>query len=1045
VVLAGVVRRAFDLTACGFSRHVTIDRWVMNVSGSVREARPPLVIECSPSDTVLLEAGIEVPDPQRGAEWLLKLVLGGNALVELDGAPIGGYDEAHTYFRVPPGYHRVAVRASPRSLFGQHAWTFEFKRALLVEASLRVIKTGLWVLQLVDYVNTLPESSPLRRELTRLLLEVTGGLRLSPSPRQIALAMITLYEGPAGVARGDIYRPLGDYIYLKDVYGVGILRGLVEEPPGNYTSLSEALEVASDLEVRILEGLSRLREEHPEIGTLHVVSHSHIDAAWLWPRSETVEKVLRTFSTIVSLAREYEFTYIQSSAQYYEWLEERSPQLFDEVKRLVESGRWIIAGGMWVESDTNLVTGESLARQFLYGQRYFKSRFGRVARIGFLPDSFGFSANLPQVLRKSGLEVFVTHKVMWNDTTEFPHHTFRWRGIDGTEIPVQVIVSSYGEPLSLRSIYRHWERYRDKGVALDLIYTYGYSDGGGGPTREMLFNYELARVVPGLPALRHLREEEYVEALKKASASAPVYEGEMYLEFHRGTYTTNLAIKDLVARAERLLVSAEIALSVLELGFNMRADWSVLKGYWKELLFAEFHDVLPGSSIREVYEDANRELEGVVRALSKAVQGALSSVGGGGGGYVAVFNPLPWPRRALIEIPAELGSVEGYECQDAGGKRLVLVTDLAPSGVKTYRLSGECRASGGVVLERSDEGVTVKNEHVSIAIGVDGSIKSIKLRGGVELLREPSTIVAHPDTPGYFDAWEVTDEFLARGEVVEALDKPRVVLQGPLVACVEVLRGYGASKITQTICVEKGSPIVEIKTLVDWRDKSVLLKHWFKTTMSGMRAFYEVPFGVVERPTRSETPRERAMFEVPAVSWADFTNGVVGLAVIAPSRHGYSTRGGDFSLSLLRSPTFPNPWSDLGRYEFTYYLYPHSVDYEVAEVPRVASEVAFSVFTRPVSSAVEYSLLSIQPPRVLLSAFKRSEDGDGYIARLYNPYSSSVEVTVKYGFKVKSIHEVDIPELNVIEPLGEGELSTAVLKFKPFEVKTLKLLTLSAL
>jgi alpha-mannosidase len=1041
VKLEGVVRRAFDLIACGFSRHVTIDRWVMRVGDSVREVRPPMIIECSPSDMILLEADIEVSKPRQGADWLLKLVLSGNALVELDGTPIGGYDEAHTYFKVSPGYHKVSVRASPRSLFGHHSWTFEFRRALLVEASLGVIKTGLWLLQLVDYVNTLPENSPLRHELAKLLLEATGDLRLSPSPRQIALAMITLYEGPAGVVRGDIYRPFGDYIYLKDVYGVGILRGLVEEPPGNYTSLDEALKVASDLEGRILEGLSKLCEKFPKVGTLHVVGHSHIDAAWLWPRSETVEKVLRTFSTIVSLAREHEFTYIQSSAQYYEWLEERSPTLFNEVKRLVESGRWIIAGGMWVESDTNLVTGESLARQFLYGQRYFKSRFGRVARIGFLPDSFGFSANLPQILRKSGLEVFVTHKVMWNDTTEFPHHTFRWRGIDGTEIPVQIIVSSYGEPFSLRSIYRHWERYRDKEVALDLIYTYGYSDGGGGPTREMIFNYELASKVPGLPRVRHLREEDYVEVLKKASANAPVYGGEMYLEFHRGTYTTNLAIKDLVARAERLLVSTEIALSMLELGFNERADWSALRSHWKKLLFAEFHDVLPGSSIKEVYEDAIKDLEGVTRALNEAIEKALGSVGGAGWRYLAVFNPLPWPRWALVEVPAELGSVEGYECQDVGERRLVLITNLAPSGVKTYSFSGECRASEGVVVERVDDGITVKNEHISIAIGADGSIRSIKLRGGVELLREPSTIVAHPDMPGYFDAWEVTDEFLTYGEVVEALEKPRLVVQGPLVACVEVLRGYGASRIAQTICVEKGSPLVKIKTLVDWRDKSVLVKHWFKTTMSDMRALYEVPFGVVERPTRGETPKERAMFEVPAVSWADFTNGAVGLAIIAPSRHGYSARRGDFSLSLLRSPTFPNPWSDLGRYEFTYYLYPHSGDYEVAEVPRVASEVAFNVFTRPVGSVVEYSLLSIQPPRVLLSAFKRSEDGDGHIVRLYNPYSSSVEVTVKYGFKAKSIYEVDIPELNVIERLGEGELGAVVLKFKPFEVKTLKLLT----
>jgi len=988
----------------------------------------------------VFETMINVPQPSSpNTEWFLKLVLSGNALVEISRADKWGYDEAHTYFPIAPGEHRVILKASPRSIFGYHTWSFEFKRALLIEASWSVIKTGLWLLQLVEFATTLQRSSELYSELLRILMDVTSELRLAPSPRQIALAVILLYEGSSGLytTRRDLYRPYSDYVFLTGVYGIGILKGALREPPGNYTSIEEALRVAKIIENRLAERLSILCEKYPKTGVLHIVGHSHIDAAWLWPRVESIEKVLRTFSTVVSLMKHYDFTYIQSSALYYKWIEERDPGLFEEIKRLIESGRWIIVGGMWVESDTNLVTGESLARQFLYGQRYFKEKFGRLAKIGFLPDSFGFSANLPQVLRKSSLHVFITQKVMWNDTTEFPYHTFKWRGLDGTEIPVQVIVSSYEESLTPSSLYRHWEKYKDKERTPELIYTYGYGNGGGGPTREMLSYIELAEILPIIPTPRHLREEEYVNTLEKITSTIPVYTGEMYLEFHRGTYTTNLLIKELVAKSERLLVTAELTLSLLELYMGKKESWSELKNLWEKLLFSEFHDVLPGSSIREVYVDAERDLSEVIEVSRRIINRALGALGGGAGDYLLVLNPLPWSRGVLIKIPAERSSLENFECQELDNYNLVFVSMVIPSGVKTYKYTNTCKAGNGVKVVEREDGVTLKNNYVSVTVNSEGAISSLRL-GQVNLLREPSVIIIHSDMPGLFDAWEVTSEFLERGEVLRASEKPRVVIEGPLLSCVEVIREYSASKIRQLICVEKNSPLIRINNYVVWREKSTLVKHWFKTSFVSLRAFYEVPFGVVERPTRMMMSWERARFEVPAVSWADFTNGDLGLAIIAPSRHGYSAQKDMFSLSLLRSPTFPNPWSDLGEHEFTYYLYPHRGDYEEAEIPRVAFEATIDVYTSQANSELEFSLVTIQPPRILLSAFKKSEDGDGYIIRLYNPYSRNIGVTVTLGFKAKQIFETDIPELEIINTLGENT-KTLILNFKPFEIKTLKI------
>jgi alpha-mannosidase len=1031
------VRRAFDLISCGVIRHAPIDSWVVNGLG----IKLPILLESTPDQLIILETSISVPSPtSSSSEWFLKLVLSGNALVEISGHDRWGYDEAHTYFPITPGEHRVTVRATPRSLFGYHAWEFRFERALLIEASWSIIRTGLWLLQLVDFTSILPKNSELNTELTKLLLDVTSGLRLAPSPRQIALATILLYEGPTGLytTRRDLYRPYSDYMFLTGVYGIGILKGALSDPPGNYTSLEEALRVAKALESKLVNELSKLREKYNKRGVLHIVGHSHIDAAWLWPRSETIEKVLRTFSTIVSLMRQYDFTYIQSSALYYKWVEEKNPSLLEEIKRLVESGKWIIAGGMWVECDTNLITGESLARQLLYGQRFFKEKFSRQARIGFLPDSFGFSANMPQLLRKSGLHVFITQKIMWNDTTEFPYHTFNWRGLDGTEIPVQVIVSSYSEPLTPTSVYKHWDRYKDKEKAPDVIYTYGYSNGGGGPTREMLSYIDLLEYTPATPKIRHFKEEEYIETLEKAVRNAPVHYGELYLEFHRGTYTTNIQIKDLVAKSERLLVVAEEALSLIEHYEDREEDWELLKELWERVLFAEFHDVLPGSSIREVYLNTERDLLEVIKSSSQLIYRALEAVGGGTGDYILVFNPLPWRRRALIKIPADLGTLENYECQELDDYNLVLIPETTPSGIKTYKYTSTCRSGVGVEATTRDDGIILKNNYVYVTVNSKGAISSLKL-GQVEFLREPSQLVVHSDMPGFFDAWEVTTEFLEQGDVIEASEKPQLVVSGPLLSCVEVTREYGASRIRQLVCVEKDSPVIRVTNHVMWREKSTLVKHWFKTKLKPMRAYYEVPFGVVERPTRMENPWEKARFEVPAVSWADFTDMKYGLAIIAPSRHGYSARGADFSISLLRSPTFPNPWSDLGNFEFTYHLYPHRGDYDAGEVPRIALESTIDTYTSQANREVEYSILTIQPPRVLLSAFKKSEDSDGYTVRLYNPYSKNISVNITLGFKAKQVYETDIPELEILSLLASNT-STLRLSFRPFEVKTLKLI-----
>jgi len=1037
-ILRNVERRAFDLMACGFNRIIPIDTWFTE-SGNV--VKLPFVVDTNPHKLYKFTAEIAVPPPlSKDLRWFLKIVASGDARVIVDGVAVGGYDRGHTYFPIDSGKHRVDVIISPRSMFGFHKWDLSFEKAFLVEVQWDAIRTGLRLLNLVDFVENLPPEDPLRKDLEKLLESIALELWVSPSIQQITVMNSFLYEGPLApfAMRRDLRSPYANYIFIMGVYGIGILKGFLKEPEADYTSISDVSQVVRKVEKILYEALEKLRERYGKNGMLYAVGHSHIDAAWLWPRAETIEKTLRTFSTMVSLAKEYDFVFVQSSAEYYEWVKERDRRLFDEIKKLINSGKWVIVGGMWIESDVQIVDGESLARQFLYGQRYFLNTFGRLARIGWIPDSFGFSGNLPQIMAKSGIEVYLTHKVIWMDTNEFPYHSFIWRGIDGTEIPTQVLVTSYNEMMTLNSIYRYWRSYKQKDSVPFLVYCYGYGDGGGGPTREMLEYIDLVNAMPSLPQLRNLVEAEYIDAVKRYVRSMPVWDGELYVEIHRGTYTTNIAMKNAIAEAEKRVIEAEIGATIAKLAKGVKIDKEKIDSLWKLILFNQFHDILPGSSIKEVYDDALKDLETVVNMSPNIIESSIKSLASEGSEKsLALLSTVPWETKSIIKIPKELGVAIDVECQeDVDGYHIYVATDSL--GVKRYRLGAkECRASDGVETYEDSDGVVLKNKFLSLRVDWNGDISSLKLANDVEILREPAKLIAHIDRPGFSDAWDVTTEFLIQGVELKLIEKPRIVVKGPLVTCVEFAKGFKSSKIIQRVCVYKDSPVVEIKSKLVWRNKGVLLKHWFRTTAKAEKAWYDIPFGAIERSTKMETNWEKAKFEVPAVRWADISDEEKGLAIIAPSRHGYTGIRGDIGLSIIKSPTYPNPWSDLGEFEVTYYLYPHKGDYQKAEVSKIARETIFKPVAVIVNGTIEdIKMVRIEPAKVIVTAFKPSEDGEGYILRLYNPYREDVDVEIELGFKASKVIETDIIELKKLIEIAENT-DKLKLHVKPFEIKTL--------
>lgn len=1045
--LAEIERKAFDLMATSIRKYKLLNVW----KSEGKTIKLPFRREAEPNTLVVFSREVEVPND--GLKWFLKVSMEGNALVKLDGKAYGTIDDIHTYIPIRPGKHKLELIVSPLTMFGYHKWRIKIDYAMLVGIMWEPYVLAQRLLDIVSFIEVVQEDD-LKEALMKGLSDILIRVKSVPSIKQITLLRMLLYDGGLGIkelkiGRFDVREIRPDYMFLSAVYGVGIMKGKVEDiaQPKREHYLKEIDRTLEELE----DALTRLRRAFPKIGKAYAFAHSHIDAAWLWRYAETKQKILRTFSTIERLMRRYGVTYIQSSAQYYEWLEELDKELFEKVKKYIREGKWILAGGMWVESDVQLIDGESLVRQFLYGQRYFLEKFGRIAKMGWLPDTFGFSASLPQIMKKSGIEVFATYKLLWNERNEFPYHAFIWKGIDGTEIPVHLMMS-YKSSMTAKSLYKQWKRYKNKYEVPFLLYAYGYGDGGGGITWEMVEMMKHMNKVPHIPKIVKGYEDEYIAELKSCIDKTPTWEGELYVEVHRGTYTTNLKMKKYMADAESVLRSAEIWSTIAEMLGLSRYPKEKLEKLWKRVLLHQFHDVLPGSSIKEVYDEAIEDLKKVIREAEEIIHSVLERIAEN----ALVFNDLPWERREVVEV---------------NGKYYLL--EAPPLGWKAFE---PIEVKEGIKVKAKGDKIVLENEYLRAVINKDGELISLYDKENKrEALRSTSNILmAHIDTPGMWDAWDINEDFLIQGEKLKTLGEARVVYQSPLIAVIKVVKGYGSSRVTQFIKLRKESKLLEFETEVDWKDKEILLKAWFNFNTHNWSSFYDIPYGVIERPAVRNTPWEQAKFEVPALRWADVCDGDYGVAIICTSRHGYTNWDSKIGLSLLKSPIYPNPWSDLGEGEFSYYIYPHKGDWFEGEVYKRAREVwsrlrvvkarrvegkadgeerIYVETEKAEKKAEEFKFggeLSKKVPEVwiterekaerkvkdfsfmrtdaVVGALKKAEDGNGYILRLYNPSKEELEVELpREGI------EMDMIELKELGKVGRE------VKLKPFEIKTIRI------
>jgi alpha-mannosidase len=828
--------------------------------------------------------------------------------------------------------------------------------------------------------------------------------------------------------------------------------------------------------------------------SIRAVGNAHIDLAWLWSWTEAVEVVRNTFRSVLDLMREYpDFKFTMSSARAYEWIQEKYPDLFQEIQQRVKEGRWEVIGGMWVEPDLNMPGGESLVRQILVGKRYFQKNFGVDVNIGWNPDSFGYNWQLPQIYKKSGIDYFVTTKLLWaHDFTTFPYKFFWWQSPDGSRLltyfprhyGADIDAQSLGQDVSVWMPSIYGQNTNDKP---EMMHLYGVGDHGGGPTRTMLDNAaKLTSSDAIFPKFEFSFARDFFADMtaKLPQLQVPTWDGELYYQGHRGTLTTQAETKKRIRRAEESIFDAEESASFASL-FGHPYPHSELELSWKNLLFDYFHDVMPGSGVAVNYLEAQRNLEEVGRTTNQVTQDSLREIAAhantqGDGVPVMIFNSLSWPRTEVFEAEAQLPeSAHEIRVVDSAGKlalsqllyidaethraRFLLLAHVPALGYQTYFVrpgtSGTSGSPDGSSLKTS--ATSLENEFLRLQVDPQtGCMVSLIVKDtGRDALAPAETDTGGPrdrtcgnllqtfvDKPRLMgvwnlDAWNIDADFEKQHWDLDKADDVSLVESGPLRSIIRVKNHFQNSTFVRDITMYPGVPRVDVKMQTEWHEKHILLKVAFPLSAHNNNATFEIPFGSVERPTTRNTPAEQAQFEVPAQRWADISDSNHGFSLLNDCKYGYDAKGNVLRLSLLRSPNFPDPHADEGHHEFTYSLFPHDQSWREARTTLRGYElnyklVAFQTLGHQGKLPPEFSFLTAQPDNIIVTAVKKAEDGDALIVRFYEWAGAETDVRLQFPVGAISAAETNLMETPLADlPVRDG---TLVLHTKPYEIKTVR-------
>lgn len=812
-----------------------------------------------------------------------------------------------------------------------------------------------------------------------------------------------------------------------------------------YASVPEAAKILWD-------GIGKIRYQ-PQ-GEVIMTGHSHIDVAWLWTVRETTRKCARTFSNTVALMDHYpDFVFAQSQAYLYDKTKQVYPEVYDRIREHVANGQWDIVGNAWVEADTNVASGEALIRQLLYGHEFFQKEFGVSSDIYWLPDCFGFSWALPQIIRRSGMKYFVTHKIDRNDTNRFPYTIFRWRGTDGSEVLSYLQRGGYGGEYNAAHLTGVWNGNTEKGVTDSVMNMFGYGDGGGGATYGMLENARRLSKIPGLPASRMGHSDEFFHAAEAVYDELPVWDDEMYFENHRGTYTSLGFVKQNNRRGEFLLTRAEMAASIAGLPKEDILGGDLLKA-WHLLLVNQFHDILPGTSIHEQYEDTRLDYAEMHRLGQSVLHRALSAIAETidlPADAVVCFNLLAHPVSDTVTVRLSDGFVAAMDgtrlvCTESfdGGERFVTFRPNEPipaMGYRTFRLvSDAARTADAVYADPS----RLENDRLRVVFDANGEIVSIfdKDANRETLEGTGNRLTIYQDKPVHESAWNLEADYVKKSWHLEKADSIEVVESNAVRATLRIVRTFHKSRITQEITLERGAKHLDFHTFVDWHEAEKILRASFDVACKSSYAAYEIAHGAICRPTHSNTSFDLAKFEVCAHKWVDLSEGGYGVSLLNDCKYGHDIHGSTMSISLLRAPVCPDKAGDAGEHTFTYSYFPHEGTWQEAGTVRAALSLNQPVLSvrasahkgvRPASDA----FVSFDFPSLVIDALKPAQDGDGLILRVYESESRRGNAGITVHLPVTRVTECNLMEEDETElPVENGRFSFAV---KPFEVRTFRL------
>ncbi len=796
------------------------------------------------------------------------------------------------------------------------------------------------------------------------------------------------------------------------------------------------------------------------------VGQAHIDTAWLWPIKESIRKSAKTFSNVCDLMDRYpEFVFAFSQPQLYEFVKESYPELYEKVKKYVKNGQIEPVGNTWVEMDTNIPSGESLIRQILYGRQFFLDEFGKCSDVFWMPDVFGYSWALPQIIKRSGMKYFFTSKLIGNDDDRFPYSLFNWQGADGTRIPAYLQRLNYNGRLNAETLKTIYSRFDQKEILDEALMTFGFGDGGGGPNYEMLEKAKRLKDFPGLPKSEISTANSFFEDVEQVRDQLPVWNDEMYYEYHRGTYSSQARTKKNNRRCEQLYRKMEIASVIAHNALQKEYPYQeILQGY-KKLLTNQFHDIIPGSSIHSVYEDAERDYafvrENGNRLFGQAIQ-TLADNTTHQKNDIIVYNFLSWETTGVVSVDLTgtgLESVHSLTVRDHEGKLWPAVITgessktleftahaVPPMGYSIYHVEENAGVNeqGSIKVSKSE----LENDFYRITLNENAVITGIyDKRNCREVLSgEGNVLKIFEDKPACESAWNIDLEYQNKFWVLDDLQSVEVVEADEVKGVLRVVRKFHKSIITQDITIYRDIDRIDFKTRADWNETEKMLKAEFNVDVLSSKVTYEIQFAAIERTTHNNTSFDRTKFEVPAHKWADLSEGKYGVSLLNDCKYGYDVKQNCMRITLLRSPVMPDPTADKGVHEFVYSLLPHQGNWIDANTVRAGYELnipLYPVFCQEcVESGVlpeESSYLSCDRDNVIIDTVKAAEDRGGIIVRVYEASGTRTNAQLEIGLSCSGAAECNLVEEEEQRlPIENGKIAFTI---KPFEIKTFKLLS----